>query len=585
MRYSKLFGKTVRNAPKDATLISHQLLYKAGFIREVVAGRYILTPLGLRVEQKIIKIIDDEMTKIGSQRVVLPTLHPLEIWQATHRDEAWGEGLMKVKDRRGMELAIGATAEGMMVEMVKMFNPTYKDLPIVVHQFSQKFRDELRARGGLIRLREFLMKDAYSFAADEKQFMETYNDQYHAYERIAKALDLEAVPVEADSGALGGDYCHEFVVLNESGEDRILICEKCGYRANIERAEFVRGDINLNEPEKALETVTQPEWVATMADNVKHYQLPASRFLKNVVYKTGKGKIVISVIRGDLEVNEAKLTRIVGEGPLEPATDNDLQKLGTRSGWVHSWGHKGAFYVGDLSLKTVKNFIGGQKEKTTDATNVNFGRDFNVELLGDIATAPTGAVCGRCQKGRLDEKRAVEFGHCFKYDDFYTRAQGGVFIDHEGKEKYLQMGAYGIGIERAIALIVEAHHDARGIIWPLAVAPFQVHLINLKSQISNLKLATPAVDTPTVAESVYELLDGAGIEVLYDDREEVSAGIKFADADLIGLPLRLVVSEKSLAGGGVELKRRTEDKPFIIPVKDLTLGITQLLSGSTSPSR
>lgn len=613
MKYSKLFGKTVRNAPKDATFVSHQLLYRAGFIREVTSGRYILTPLGLRVEQKIIEIIDREMESIGSQRVILPTLHPVEVWQATHRDEAWGEDLMKLKDRRGAELVVGATAEGLMVELLKMFKPTYKELPIVVHQFSQKFRDELRARGGLLRLREFLMKDAYSFAADEEQFLQTYYDQYHAYERIAKKLDLNAIPVLADSGALGGDFCHEFMVPVESGEDRILACDQCDYKANKERAEFVREEVNPGEEEKALETVAQPEWVQTTEDNEKHYGLPSSRFLKNVVYKNHKGKIIIAVIRGDLDVNEIKLTRLIGEGELLPATDEDLKKLGTRSGWVHSWGHNGAFYVGDLSLKTVKNFIGGQKEKETDTVNVNFGRDFNVELLGDIALAPVGAVCQKCGKGYLKELKTMEFGHCFKYDDFYTKAQGGTYVDKDGKEKYLQMGAYGIGVERALALIVETHHDGRGIVWPEAVAPYKVHLIEISTPSrhsdsfgyaqdrlrgGSTDPSTPATpplrmtqtsmevtrrgglgmttDVPGIVESVYEQLNEAGIEVLYDDREGVSAGEKFADADLIGLPLRLVVSEKSLTAGGVEVKKRNEDKPTIIPLNELLKFMSKL---------
>ncbi|MEK7611574.1 MAG: proline--tRNA ligase, partial [Patescibacteria group bacterium] len=585
MRYSKLFGKTVRNAPKDATFISHQLLFRAGYIREVVAGRYILTPLGLRVEQKIIGIIDGEMEKIGSQRVILPTLHPLEIWQATHRDTAWGEDLMKLKDRRGAELVVGATAEGLMVELVKMFNPTYKDLPIVIHQFSQKFRDELRARGGLLRLREFLMKDAYSFATDEESFLKTYYDQYHAYERIAERLDLKAVPVLADSGALGGDFCHEFMVPVSSGEDRILACDKCDYKANVEKAEFVRDEVNMSESEKPLEKVSQPEWVETMADNEKHYGLPARRFLKNVVYKTGKGKIIIAVIRGDLDINERKLVRLIGEGELRPATEPDLKKLGTRSGWVHSWGHPGAFYVGDHSLKTVRNFIGGQKEKETDMVNVNYGRDFKVELLGDIALAPSGAGCPKCQ-GQLQELKTMEFGHCFKYDDFYTKAQGGTFVDKDGKEKFMQMGAYGIGVERALALIVETHHDGRGIIWPAAVSPYQVHLINLNSKFvipnSEGKDGITNNESGIRAEEVYEQLNGAGIEVLYDDRDGVSAGEKFADADLIGIPVRLVVSEKSLAGGGVEWKLRNSQETKIVKTAALAGEVSGLLAAHSS---
>lgn len=554
MRYSKLFGKTVREAPKDATLTSHKLLYKAGYIRELSSGRYMLAHLGYRVQKKIINIIDEEMTKIGSQRVVVPTFHPLELWQATHRDEVWGEGLSQVTDRRGAKFAVGATAEAVMVEFVKKFHPSWRDLPIVIHQFSTKFRDELRARGGLIRLREFTMKDAYSYAPDEESFMKTYWDQYHAYEKIAARLNVPVIPVEADSGALGGDFCHEFMVPCEWGEDTILTCE-CGYTANREKAEFVRENKNAEEAEKPLEIVEQPEWVETMDDNVKHYGKPKWQYLKNVVYKTGKGKMIIAVVRGDLDVSAAKLAKVVGEGELEPATDEDLKKMGSRPGWVHSWGHN-ARYIGDTSLTTVRNFIGGQKEKTTDTINVNYSRDFTCEIVADIAEAKAGYICPKCQKHALKEQNGIEFGHVFKYDDFYTRSMNCTFTDKDGKEKYLQMGAFGIGVERAIAIVAELHHDDKGLMWPKEVAPYQVHLIEVKGE-----------GAKEAAVKVYNLLTESGVEVLYDDRDDVSAGVKFADADLIGLPVRLVVSSKT--GDRVEFRYRNEDASQLLSVEEV----------------
>lgn len=552
MRYSKLFGKTVREAPKDAVLESHKLLYRGGFIRDLSAGRYLFTPLGYRVFEKIVKVIDEEMQAIGGQRVGSPTLHPLELWQLTHRDEAFGEGLMRVKDRRGAWFAIGATAEVVITEFVKKFNPSWKDLPFTIYQFSQKFRDELRVRGGLVRVREFLMKDSYSFGADEESLLKAYWDHYHAYERIAQKFGIEVIPVEADSGALGGDFCHEFITPCDFGEDTILTCD-CGYRANRERAEFVREEINLAEPEKPFQIIEQPEWVETMEDNVKNYNLPKSRFLKNVVYKTAKGKMIIAVVRGDLEVNEAKLTKAAGEGELTPATDEDLLKMGTRPGWVHCWGHS-AKYIGDLSLKTVKNFIGGQKEKNTDSINVNYGREFTCEVLADIAETKEGFTCGKCKKGKLQETRGIEFGHVFKYDDFYSKAMGATFVDKDGLEKFLQMGAYGIGVERAMAIIVEAHHDELGIIWPRSVAPYAVHLINLKKD-------------SQAADNLEKELIKKGIEVLYDDRENVSAGVKFADADLVGIPVRLVVSDK--AGEKIEYKERDKKETELVTIETL----------------
>lgn len=549
MLYSKLFGKTVREAPKDSVLASHRLLYQAGYIRELSSGRYMLTPLGFKLEQKVVNIIDEEMRNIGSQRVIVPTFHPLELWQATHRDEVWGEGLSQVTDRRGAKFAVGATAEAVMVEFVKKFHPSWRDLPIVIHQFSSKFRDELRARGGLIRAREFTMKDAYSFASDEESFMKTYWDQYHAYERIAERLGIKVIPVEADSGALGGDFCHEFMVPCDWGEDTILTCE-CGYVANKERAEFLREVVNLDEEEKPLEIIGQPEWVESMDDNVTHYRLPKSRFLKNVVYKTQKGEIIIAVIRGDLDVNEAKLTKVVGSGELFSATSEDLAKIGAKAGWVHSWGHK-AKYIGDISLTTVKNFIGGQKERTTDSINVNYGRDFTCEILADIAEAVEGHVCGRCKRSKLKALRGIEFGHVFKYDDFYTKAMNCTFTDKDGKEKYLQMGAYGIGIGRAMAIVAETYHDDKGLMWPKSVAPYQVHLIAMKG-------------CEEKAANVYGQLMDVGVEVLYDDREDVSAGVKFADADLLGMPVRLVVGPKT--GDKVEYKLRSDSESVLMDI-------------------
>lgn len=560
MRYSKLFGKTVREAPAEAAAASYKLLYRGGFVRELVAGRYSLLPLGFCVWQKIVKIIDEEMEKVPSQRVITPALHPIELWRATARDQAFGAGLMRLKDRRGAEFALGATAEGVMVDLVKKFKPSYKDLPITIHQFSQKFRDELRVRGGLLRVREFTMKDAYSFHTDEKSLDKTYRAMYDAYLRIAERLGLQAIPVEAYSGSIGGKFCHEFMVESEAGEDYFLVCDRCGYAANKERAEFVREAVNLEEEMRPFQIIEQPEWVTTMEDNVKHYGLPKSRFLKNVVYKAPKGEIVIVVMRGDLDVNEVKLANLLGVGELSKATEADLLKMGTKPGWVHCWGHKGALYVGDESLKTVRNFIGGQKEKKTDSINVNYGRDFTVEKMGDIALAEERKICGRCKKGKLLEKKAIELGHVFKLDKFYTEPMGGTFVDEDGKEKPLWMGCYGIGVERAMATVVETHHDEKGIIWPAAVASFQVHLLSV------------TMEEPYVvkkAEEIYQLLVDEGFEVLYDDREE-SAGVKFADADLIGISWRLVVSRESLKKGGAEVKRREEERGEIVPFDKLT---------------
>ncbi|MCJ7804954.1 proline--tRNA ligase [Patescibacteria group bacterium] len=554
MRYSKLFGKTIREEPKEAFLSSHKLLYKAGFIRELVAGRYLFTPLGWRVLERIVKIIDEEMTLIGSQRVATPTLHPIELWQKTHRDEAFGESLMRIKDRRGSEFAIGATHESVMVEFVKKFKPSFKDLPIIIHQFSLKFRDELRARGGLIRLREFLMKDAYSFAADEKQFMKTYKDQYNAYLKIAKKLGFEVIPVEADAGPLGGDFCHEFMVKNENGEDTFITCSKCDYAANVEKAEAKLEPQNPEEKELPLQEVVAKRGL-NMEDMAKFYKLPTWRLLKTIIFIV-KEKTVAVLIRGDLDINEIKLSHILETGNFRIPEVVELKKLGTVRGFVSPIGLKVERFLVDESVLTVKNLITGANKVNVDYKNFNFPRDLEKGEIVDVVTVKNGFICKKCGQGELKEQRAIEFGHCFKYDHFYTKALDGIFIDKDGKEKLLWMGAFGIGIDRAMGLIVENNHDKKGIIWPKEVAPYQLHLIELKAK--NLKLS---------GEKVYKELQNNGIEVLYDDREDVSAGVKFADADLIGIPVRLVLSEKTK--GKIEWKNRDSQKAELLTLPEV----------------
>jgi len=553
MLYSKLFGKTGKNVPSDASIASHKLLWQGGFIRRFSSGRWSFLPLGMRVWQKIYRVIEKEMDRIGCQRVVVPTFHPIEIWRATNRDQAFSELMTVVDDHYGATFAIGATAEGMMTELVKMFAPSYKELPIEIYQFSQKFRDEMRPRGGLLRVREFMMKDAYSFCATEKQAKEVYQKYYSAYLKIAKKLAIDVVPVLADSGAIGGNLSHEFIVEGDFGEDTFFVCDHCNYAANLERAEFIRSPLNLKEKKKPFKIVSQPEWVCTMEDNVKHYGEPLWRYLKNVVYKDEKGRIIIASLRGDQEVNEAKLKKVAQVNQLKPAEDKDLKKIGTKSGWVHSWGHEGVTYIGDLGLKQAHNFIGGQKKKTTDSVNVNYGRDFKYEVLADIVDAKEGDRCAACKKGHLREKKGSEWGHVFKIDHFYTKPQKSYFTDKDGRQKPLWMGSYGIGIGRSMAIIAETHRDDKGLVWPESVAPYKFYLIGLD-------LHQPGVAKQ--AQKTYRFLIDHGQEVLFDDRLDASAGEKFNDADLIGIPYRLVVSKKT--GDKVEVKRRAGKKTTLL---------------------
>ncbi|KKR67989.1 MAG: Proline-tRNA ligase, partial [Microgenomates group bacterium GW2011_GWA2_40_6] len=404
-----------------------------------------------------------------------------------------------------------------MLDLVKQFAPSYKDLPINIYQFSQKFRDEARPTGGLLRTREFVMKDGYSFHVDENDLLETFNKYKQAYLNIFAKFGLTTFSVEADSGAIGGNLSYEFMTETDVGEDTAVICE-CGYRANLEKAEFVRNNINLKEEILPMKIVSQPEWVETMEDNIKHYGKTKEYYLKNVVYKDIDGTVVIGVIRGDLSINPAKLAKVYkAKGVLEPATDEDLVKMGTKSGWVHCWGHK-AVYVGDLSLKTVHNFIGGQKEKTTDSINVNYGRDFECQFLGDIAEAREGDLCPKCQKHQLQFKKCIENGHIFNIGYVYSDPMDANFVDKDGTLKNIYMASYGIGIARAVSTIVEIHHDEKGIIWPSNIAPFDIHLIGLD-------LTDEAIKKE--ATNLYELLLSKNIDVIFDDRD-ATAGEKFA---------------------------------------------------------
>ena len=521
-------------------------------------------PLGMKVRDKVVDVIEEEMDKTGAQKMIAPVLHPLELWEETNRTSSVGFELMTIEDQRGAKFALGGTAEEMMVDVVRKFNISYKDLPFNIYQFSPKFRDEKRARGGLLRVREFLMKDGYSFHADEKDFKQEYEKMWQTYSTIFDRMGLKTVPIESDNGYIGGDYCHEFVVNSEIGESRFLMTEDGSYAAHEEVAVFKREMINPEDEPKPMEIIEQPEWVQTMEDNEKHYKLPSSRFLKNVVYKTKDGRLIIATLRGDLQANPIKVAHAVkAVGGLEPATDKDLATIGTKTGYVHCWGYKGVTTVGDLSLKTVVNFIGGQKEEKTDSFNVNYGRDFECDVLADIALPPEGCMTEDGKK--MVEGRGIEVGNIFQLGTHYsTKMDKAVFTDSDGKAKPYYMGCYGIGVGRTMGTIVEVHHDDKGIVWPKNVAPYQVHM----TQLGNDEGAAQK------ARETYEKLLAAGFETLYDDRD-ARAGEKLNNADLIGIPVRLVISNRSLENGGFEWKIRSEEESRIVAEDDLISELTK----------
>ena len=561
MKYSKLFGKSRYHISQQISHISHKYLLKGGFIAESVAGRYYFLPLGLKVRYKIMDIIREEMNKIDGQEMITPVLHPIELWKETNRTDSVGFELMMTQDRRGREFALGGTAEEMFVDVVRQYNLSYKDLPFCLYQFSTKFRDELRARGGLLRAREFVMKDAYSFHTDKDDFEQYYQQVSKTYSKIFSRLGLDSLEVPADNGYIGGDYCHEFQVESEIGEGRFFVSEDGNYIAHEDIATFKREEINPEDELAEFTIIDQPEWVHSMDDNVKHYGLPKSRFLKNVVYRNNTtGELIIAVIRGDLDVNKNKLEHVLDAvGQLEEASEEDLASIGTKPGYVHSWGHEGVYYIGDLSLTTVHNFIGGQKTETTDSKNVNYERDFECEQLADLAMAEEGFLTEDGQS-KLIEKQGIEVGNIFQLGCHYSHKMAGAeYTDQNGQAQSLYMGCYGIGLGRTMATIVEKHHDDKGIIWPKNLAPYQAYLIDI------------GLDREAV-EKIYRQLLKQGIDVLWDDRDE-SPGVKFKDADLLGIPYRLVISPKT--EDKIELKERTADKATLLSVNEVITKITK----------
>lgn len=558
MLQSELFGKTAKSIPSGLRAPSHKLLYKAGFIRQIAAGIYAFLPLGYKVWQKIMNIIEEEMVAIGSQRMITPTLHPIDIWKTTRRDQAFGDEMYVVDDHHGATFALGATAEGVMIELVKMFNPSYKNLPIYIHQFSSKFRDEKRPKEGLIRVREFMMKDAYSFDKNEEDLNESYNKFYDAYLKIAKRLDLKAIPVLAYSGPIGGDYNHEFIVESESGEGEAFICDKCDYAAHIERAE---SEFKTYPQDKKMKKVGEHynENALTCEILAKDMGVPLHVTTKTILFKSGN-KFIAAMVRGDYDINEVKLKTHLNLDVLELAPEADIKKLtGAKVGFLGPIAlPKGIMVIADLTCKDRANFEIGGNKAGIHLYNINFERDLPTPPFADIREVKEGEKCSKCKKGKLKKIHGIEWGHCFNLGQFYSIPHKATFTDKDGKEKAMWMGSYGIGLGRSIATIVETHHDEKGIIWPESAAPFDASLVELEG----------AKDT----EAIYKKLIDAGVDVLWDDRD-IGAGEKFADADLIGVPVRLVASKET--GGKIEWKRRDSKKTELLSLNQIIKRIKQ----------
>lgn len=565
MRVSHLFGNTLRENPAEAELPSHRLALRAGLMRPIAQGIYALLPVGWRVMRRIEEIIRQEMDAIGGQEMLMPVVHPAELWQASGRYQAPSPGpaLVRFADRAGRPLVLGMTHEEVITELARQEIRSYRQLPCLVYQIQTKFRDEPRARGGLLRVREFIMKDAYSLDADPEGMAAAYEQVYAAYRRIFARCGLEVLPVEAATGMMGGQVSHEFMFLNENGEDTLLRCPACGLAANVEGARIGLGPAPQEEA-RPLERVATPGR-KTIRAVAEFLQVPPRQTLKAVFFEQSAPgtagaapALVFAVIRGDLEVNVAKLSAALGGADLAPAGETALRAAGLVPGYASPVGVSGVVVVADESVLAGSNFVGGANVEGYHLRNINVPRDFQPDLVADIALARGGDPCPRCA-APLEEARAIELGHIFQLGRKYAEAMGATYLNEAGEAQPLWMGCYGIGVGRLMACIMEAHHDEHGLIWPPVVAPYDVHLISL---------TRPGTPLEAAAEQLYRDLQGAGLAVLYDDRPE-RAGVKFNDADLIGVPVRLTLGDRAYAEGTIECKARWERETTRLPLAPL----------------
>ena len=567
MRFSRAFIPTKKESPADAEIPSHKLLIRAGFIRKVASGLYDILPLGALVIRKIERIIREEMDRAGAQEVILPIMHPAELWLESGRWDVYGKEMIKFKDRHERDYSLAPTAEEVITDLVRKEVRSYKDLPLNLYQIGRKFRDEIRPRFGLMRAREFIMKDAYSFHATDEDAEREYWNMYETYSRIFKRMGLEFKAVEADTGEIGGKFSHEFMVIADTGEGKLVYCEKCGYAASTEKAEQPKPEVPENREElfKRLEKVHTPG-VKRIEEVSEFLGVPPENILKLLVYIVD-GQPVAVAVRGDREVEETKLKQAFKGREVRLATDEEIERFtGQPKGFLSPIGLKIPVYA-DYSVIPMVNFVAGAGEKDYHLKNVNWGRDFEVKEFIDVAEVKGGDPCPRCG-APLVEKRGIEVGHIFKLGTKYSEAMGALFVDENGQEKPMIMGCYGIGVTRVMAAAVEQNHDENGIIWPVEIAPFEVIVIpvNVKNE-----------EIREVAERIYSELKEAGFDVLIDDRN-ARPGFKFKDADLIGIPYQIIVG-KGVKDGLVELKERKTGERKEISYKDVVNEIKAQIGG------
>lgn len=561
MQMSRLFSETLRQAPAEADIDSHKLMLRAGYIRQLAAGVFSYLPLAQRTLRKIEAIIRQEMDAIGGQEVTMPVVHPGDIWKETNRWYEIGPEMARFEDRSGRDMVLAMTHEEVVADIVRKEIRSYRQLPALIYHIQTKWRDEPRPRAGLIRVREFTMKDSYTLDVDEAGLDAQYRAHYQAYFNMYARCGLPVIAVASDTGMMGGKLAHEYMYLTPIGEDTLLLCDHCGYSANREVAGFAK---SAASPEEVLsiEKVATPDakTIEELAQflNIEPAKTAKAVFLVATVSEENQDveKFVFAVVRGDMELNETKLVNAVKAKAIRPAEDEEIRAIGATPGYGSPIGVENCLIVADEAIPDSPNLVAGANEDGYHLLNTNYGRDYDAHVIADIAAAQDGDACPNCASA-LGAVRGVEVGNIFKLGTRYSTAMDATFIDAEGNTNPIVMGSYGIGVGRLMACVAEEHNDEHGLIWPISIAPYHVHLVLL-----------PGDETTTIADQLYNDLQSAEIEVLYDDRDE-RAGVKFNDADLIGVPLRLTVSSRALKNGGVEYKRRDQDSRDIVPLNDI----------------
>ena len=555
MRRSQLFGRTLRETPSEAEIPSHRLLLQAGMIRRLIVGMYSYLPLAQRALRKIENILREEMDAIGGQEIDMPLVQPAGLWQETGRWEMLvGKELAGFEDRFGRKLVLAMTHEEAVTDLVRNQTNSYRQFPLMLYQIKLKFRDEPRPRAGLIRVREFAMKDAYSFHADEADLDRYYAQMHQIYLNIFHRLGIDVVVAESDPGIIGGSEAHEFMLITDSGEDKIIFCNGCNYRANAEVAVMQKPQIDNGEPEPTEEIDTPGQ--TTIEDVANYLGVKKEQTLKAVFYSTDES-LIFAAIRGDIEVNETKLKNAVGATELWFSTDEELQRYGLVAGYASPIDVKGVKVVVDDSVASTTNLVAGANKPGYHLKNMNFPRDFKADIVTDISMAREGMSCVHCG-GKLTEKRGIEVGNIFKLGTKYSETMNATYLSQKGRPELLFMGCYGIGLGRLLASIVETNHDKDGIIWPPTVAPYQIHLMYIGK----------GDEVRQRTEALYTHLRAQGYEVLYDDRQE-SPGVKFKEADLLGMPVRFTISQRTLETNSVEVKHRTEQEKDLVKLDEL----------------